>query len=315
MISCALGVDIGGTKISVSLGNSRGKILAKKVLPTLTGAQSRQAIREIAASLAALKSRFQKSQRIRGIGVGIPGPMDPQKGIVQRSPHLKGWQGFPLKSFLESRLKLPVFIVNDADAASLGEKVFGQGRRAKNFVYLTVSTGIGSGIVLNGKLLLGASFGAGEIGHTVIVPQGEKCSCGRRGCLEAYASGTAIAQFVRRKIRRDPKSTSSSAEKSITAEIVSLAAEKRDPLALEAFRRAGYYLGIGLANLINLLNPEMIILGGSVMKSSRFFWKEMNQSIHRHAWPTLYRACRIVKTRLGDRVGDLGALALVFADI
>ncbi len=251
--------------------------------------------------------------------------MDPEKGVVQRSPHLKGWQGVPLKSFLEKRLKLPVFIANDASAAALGEKLFGQGRRAENFVYLTVSTGIGSGIILNGRLLLGASFGAGEIGHTVIFPGGERCGCGQSGCLEAYSSGTAIAQYVRREVRRgrrfkfpltptlSPRGRGKGEGGEITAEIVALAAEAGDPLALEVFRQAGYFLGIGLANTINLLNPEMLILGGSVVKSSRFFWASMSQSLKQHAWPSLHRACRVVKTQLGDRVGDLGALALVFS--
>ena len=145
-------------------------------------------------------------------------------------------------------------------------------------------------------------------GHTIIVPGGEKCGCGERGCLEAYASGTAIASFFREVIRGV-----GSSGKKITGEIVALAAKEKDPLALEAFQRAGYYLGIGLANLINLLNPEMLILGGSVMKSSRFLWPSMIRSARRHSWPSLFRACRIVKTRLDDRVGDLGALALVFS--
>ena len=210
----------------------------------------------------------------------------------------------------------PRQVLTSANAAAVGEKMFGAGRRSKSFAYLTISTGIGSGIILDGKLFLGASFGAGEVGHTIIVPRGERCGCGHRGCLEAYASGTAIAQFVRDQIRRGRKSKVKKfvpSEKEITAEVVALAAERGDPLALEAFRRAGYYLGIGLANLINILNPEMLILGGSVMKSSRFFWSSMSRSVRRHAWPSLGRACKIVKTRLGDQVGDLGALALVFA--
>ena len=310
----AIGVDIGGTKISVTLGNSRGKILAKKLIPTPTGRKTRRGIEHLADSLAELKRRSRK--KILGIGVGIPGPIDPRKGIVQRSPHMGGWGGIPLKAFLEKRLKLPVFITNDANAAALGEKVFGQGRGAQNFVYVTVSTGIGSGVILNGKLFLGASFGAGEVGHTIIFPDGEKCGCGQRGCLEAYASGTAIARFAQEQIRRGRKSRIGKwvrPSRRITGEIVALAAEERDVLALEAFRRAGYFLGIGLANVINLLNPEMLILGGSVFKSSRFFWPSMSESTRRHAWPSLYRACRIVRTRLGDRVGDLGALALVFS--
>ncbi len=312
MTRFALGVDVGGTKVSIVLGSAAGKILAKEVVSTLTGRKAPQGIEAIASVLERLKKKSQGKRQIRGIGIGIPGPMDPQRGVVQRSPHLQGWQNFPLKSFLERRLKLPVFITNDANAAAMGENVFGAGRRVKNFVYLTISTGIGGGIILDGKLLLGASFGAGEVGHTIIVPGGERCGCGRLGCLEAYASGTAIAQFVKHGIQRG-RGKKSKWPGGVTAEKVALTAKKGDSLSLEAYRRAGFYLGIGLANLINLLNPEMLILGGSVVKSSGLFWPEMIRSARTCAWPSLYSACRIVKTRLGDRVGDLGALSLVFA--
>ena len=310
----ALGVDIGGTKVSVTLGNSRGKILDKKLLPTRTGKESGRAIEEIAETLGFLKSSARSNSTL-GIGVDIPGPMNPHKGIIEKSPHLHGWQGFPLKRFLEKKLRLPVFMGNDANAAALGEKVFGAGKKVQNFVYLTVSTGIGGGVVLDGKLLLGASYGAGEVGHTIIVPGGERCGCGRHGCLEAYASGTAIARFVREELLR-VKSLKilklAGSRGKVSAEIVAQAADSGDRLALEAYRRAGYYLGIGLANLINVLNPEMLILGGSVMKSSNLLWPSMKDSARAHAWPSLYKACRIVKTKLGDQVGDLGALALVF---
>ena len=308
----ALGVDIGGTKISVTLGNSRGKILSQKSVPTLTGKLARRGINELAQSLYCLKSQIKKPSRIVGVGIGIPGPMDPQRGIVQRSPHLKGWAGFPLKSFLQRKLRLPVFITNDANAAAVGEKVFGRGRSVKNFVYLTVSTGVGGGIILNNELWVGASFGAGEIGHTIIFPDGEKCGCGHRGCLEAYASGTAIANYVRAQIHPSKRGLTPFG---FSAEKIAASAAKGDRLALKAFKRAGYFLGMGLANLINILNPEMLIVGGSVTKSSRFFWPEMIHSARTNAWPTLYSACRIVKTRLGDRVGDLGALALAFAHL
>lgn len=328
-----MGVDIGGTKVSVTLGNSQGKILAKHLLPVLVGKKAQQGIEKVVETLNRLKTDFFKrglapfgSRRLLGIGVGVPGPIDPSQGIVERSPHLKGWEGFPLKGFLERKLQLPVKITNDANAAAIGEKVFGGGRRVDNFVYLTISTGIGGGIILGGKLFSGSSFGAGEVGHTIVVPGGARCGCGHQGCLEAYASGTAIADYVRLEIQRGrrlkiplthpspPKGERVKGEGGkITAELVARAAREKDPLALEAFRRAGYFLGIGLANLINLLNPEMLILGGSVMKSSRFLWTSMRESVQCHAWPSLYKGCRIVRTRLGDRVGDLGALALVFA--
>lgn len=202
----ALGVDIGGTKTSLTLGNSSGKIVAKETLPTLTGAKARRGIKQIAEGLARLGGRVGPAGKILGVGVGVPGPMNPHTGIVERSPHLKGWQGFPLKSFLKKRLRLPIYLTNDANAAAVGEKIFGAGREVENFVYLTISTGIGGGIVLGGELLTGATFGAGEVGHTIIVPRGDRCGCGQRGCLEAYASGTAIAHFFREEMKRGRRS-------------------------------------------------------------------------------------------------------------
>lgn len=312
----ALGVDIGGTKTSLTLGNSSGRIVSKETLPTLTGAKARHGIEQIAEGLGRLGARVGPARKILGVGVGVPGPMNPHTGVVERSPHLKGWQGFPLKSFLRKRLRLPIYLTNDANAAAVGEKMFGGGRHVENFVYLTLSTGIGGGIVFGGKLLTGATFGAGEVGHTIIVAGGDRCGCGQKGCLEAYASGTAIAHFVQKEIKRGRKSKIRRlvrTNRRITAEIVALAAAEGDALALESFRRAGFFLGVGLANLINLLNPEKLILGGSVMKSSRLLWKSMMASVRRHAWSSLFRGCQIEKTGLGDRVGDLGALALVFA--
>lgn len=315
MIRYALGVDIGGTKVSVTLGNSHGRILVKEILPTLTGRRTQEGIDRIVETLVRIRAENGKLQHVLGIGIGIAGPMDHEKGIVQRSPHLNGWQDFPLKSFLARKLRLPVFINNDANAAAVGEKVFGAGRHSDNFIYMTVSTGIGGGIILNGKLLLGASYGAGEVGHTIIVPEGEKCGCGNQGCLEAYASGTAIADFIQKAIRRGRPTILKKwvrTKDEITAKLVALAAEKGDSLSKEAFKRAGYYLGIGLANFINILNPEMLILGGSVMTAPRLLWPSMMSSAKKHAWPSLYEACKITKTELGNRVGDLGALALVF---
>lgn len=300
----ALGVDIGGTKTSLTLGDPHGKILAKKILPTLTGRRALEGIKQISEGLARLKADFAGARKIQGVGVGIPGPINPQTGIVQRSPNLKGWEGIRLKATLQKKLKLPVYITNDANAAAIGEMLFGQGRRCQNFVYLTVSTGIGGGIVLGGRLLMGDSWGAGEAGHTIVQAGGERCGCGRRGCLEAYASGTAIAKFFRKNFGGSGK---------LSAESVARKARQNHPIAREAYRRAGFYLGIGLANLINLLNPGKIILGGSVTKSFPLFWPSMMKSIRAHAWPVLSRACRVVRTDLGERVGDLGALALVFS--
>lgn len=310
----ALGVDIGGTKISMVLGNDRGKILTQRIIPTLTGKETRRGVSNLVSGLEELKKNFKG--RLAGIGVGIPGPVDSAKGIVPRSPHLGGWEGLKLRQILSSRLKLPVRMGNDANAAGLGEKNFGQGRNKKNFIYVTVSTGIGGGIVIDGKLLEGASYVAGEIGHMTIVPKGAPCKCGKLGCLEAYGSGTAIARMGHEEYKKAGKLDALrrlTEGRLVSAKDLGIAAKKGDKLADEVYARAGFYLGIGLANLLNTINPEMIILGGGVWRSSpKSFWNAMMKSCRAEAWPQAWDAVRIVRSTLEGHSGDLGALALGF---
>lgn len=310
----AIGIDIGGTKISVVVGNDHGEILFQKIIPTLTGAKTRKGIEMLVFNLREIPKKVPG--KIEGIGAGIPGPVDTGRGIIPRSPHLKGWEGLPLQKILEEKLKLPVLMGNDANAAALGEKNFGQGRGRKNFIYITVSTGIGSGIVMDGKLLEGESFVAGEVGHMTIVPDGARCKCGKKGCLEAYASGTAIARMGQEEYRKQNQGAvlrKISGRGPATAQTFGLAAQKGDRISLEVYRRAGFYLGIGIANLLNILNPELIILGGGVWKSApENFWGAMMKSCKRDAWPQAMKAAKIVHSNLKGHAGDLGALALGF---
>ena len=304
MIKYAIGIDIGGTKISVTLGNSRGKILVRKKVLTRTGRESKACLREIGASVEAILSEFHIPKRqLLGIGIGAPGPVNSKKGILPRSPNLPGWEGVPVCKLLKQKLKLPVFIANDANAAALGEAVFGAGKKMKDFIYITVSTGVGGGLVMNGQIYEGAGFVAGEIGHIGVVPEGKSCKCGGRGCLEAYASGTAIASFYREM----------SGKKVSGAKEVGLAAGAGDRRALKSYLKGAYYLGIGLANLMNILNPEAIVLGGGVfMSSPAAYWKALMRSAKDHAWPEAFRTTKILLSPLLGHSGDFGALALVF---
>jgi len=323
----AIGIDIGGTKISLVLGTEKGKILARREIPTRTGAGAGGCVKDLASNLRALILRSCISpKKILGIGVGCPGAVDSSKSTIPRSPNLPGWAGLPLKRILGKATGLPVFIANDANAAALGENLFGSGRKAKNLIYITVSTGIGGGIILNGQLYEGAGSVAGEIGHISIVPEGKKCACGKRGCLEAYASGTAIANFVREKLiqqRRSGKIKKPSyfplcqrgtkGDLRFGAKEVGLAARAGDKLAAQSYEQAGYYLGIGPANLMDILNPERIVIGGGVLKSApRAHWQSMIRSAKAHAWPEAFRTTRVVRSPLLGHSGDLGALALVF---
>jgi glucokinase len=312
-----IGIDIGGTKISMILGTRRGKILARRVIPTRIGRRTRQGLQELIQNLKLLiaETSVPKDQ-IGGIGIGLPGPVDSKKGVVPLSPHMTGWRGIPLRKWVSRELKLPVAMTNDANAAVLGEKFFGDGRGKNHVIYLTVSTGIGGGLIANGELVEGAAYVGGEVGHMTVVPKGNRCKCGKSGCLEAYASGTAIVNFVKRRMQRG-KSTRIlkfiPKRGYLSAREVGLAARTGDALALQAYREAGFYLGIGIANLLNILNPEIVCLGGGVWKSAPpVFWHSMLKSCQREAWPDAFRAVKMVRTKLADHVGDLGALALAF---
>ncbi|MDD5085487.1 MAG: ROK family protein [Candidatus Omnitrophica bacterium] len=313
-MSYIIGIDIGGTKISVVLGDERGKIYDKKIITPRLREEARQSITELKNTITLVLHQNKVSiSNLLGIGFGVPGQTDPKRGIITSSPNLPGWEGLPLRSSIQSRFKRPVFWDNDANAAAIGEKIFGGGKGFRDFVYITVSTGIGSGIVCNGEIVRGASGNTGEMGHMTIIPGGNKCNCGKRGCLEAYASGTAIAKRARAMIKMGkPTSLTKIYDPSkITCETVSVAAEKGDRLSLDIFQNAGHFLGIGIANIINILNPERIFIGGSVLKGPACFWKSMLEAAKKEAWPIPFKACRIEKTKLGDKVGDLGTIALV----
>jgi len=302
----AIGIDIGGTKISLVLGTEKGKILARREVLTRTGSGTSACVKELISNLRALMLQScVPPQKILGIGVGCPGAVDAAKGVLPRSPNLPGWARLPLRRLLQKATGLPVFLANDANAAALGEQFFGAGKRAQHLVYVTVSTGVGGGIIVDGKLYAGAGSVAGEIGHVSIVPEGKKCACGKRGCLEAYASGTAIAEYYREAKKK----------KVSGAKEVGLAFRLGDRAAAASYRKAAYYLGIGLANLMNVLNPEVIVIGGGVLKSApRDYWKAVIRSAKQHAWPEAFRTTRIVKSTILGRSGELGILALVFKD-
>ena len=221
----AIGVDIGGTKISMVLGTEKGKILARREIPTLTGKKTRQGVRNLVDNLHQLiQDASVKKRSLVGIGVGIPGAVNSEKGLVPRSPHLGGWKNLPLRRILERALKLPVAMKNDANATAIGEKYFGACKKAEHFIYVTVSTGVGGGLVVNGKLVEGCNYVGGEIGHISVVPLGDSCKCGKNGCLEAYASGTAITRYVKRELKKYPKTKIKKLAKgsSVSAKVIAL---------------------------------------------------------------------------------------------
>lgn len=317
MTKTAIGIDIGGTKISIAVGDNHGRILAYKVMPTLKGSQTQESVKQLVAETRRMIQSLSgaSKKKLLGIGVCLPGAVDSQRGIVPHSPNLPGWKGLKLAGILSREFRLPVRMVNDANAAAVGEMLFGAARGIKNFVYVTVSTGVGGGIVIDGRLLEGARFVAGEIGHMTIVADGDLCSCGRRGCFEAYASGGSIERYTTAAMKKKkiPGLARFLKNGRVSARAIKGAAHAGNPFAVKAFQRAGHYLGIGLGSLLNVLNPEKIVLGGGVLEAApQVFWKAMRLSLKATAWPEAYKSAKLVRTPLKKNVGNLGALAVVF---
>ncbi|MBF8304523.1 MAG: glk [Dehalococcoidia bacterium] len=310
-----IGVDIGGTKIMAVVADSNGTLLARKHIPTQAASGPEAGIKRIilAINQVCQQANISSKDGISGIGIAIAGLVDTPRGILVTSPHLPGWRDVPLKDQLEAALDVQVSIINDAKAAALGEQTFGAGKGVENQIYMTVSTGIGGGIIINGALYTGKSGSAGEIGHMVIDVNGPRCNCGNNGCLETLASGTAVAREVSDRLAKGASSTVrdmvSGHLQDITAEMVSKAAEQGDTLAVEVIHQAGVYLGVGLANLVNVFNPDLIIIGGGFAKVGSRLLDPAISEMKRRAFSRPANQVRITVAQLGDNSGALGAVA------
>lgn len=316
MGSYAIGVDLGGTKILTAAVREDGHVLARERVETpQEGPQS--VVTAVATSVGrVLPAAGLHVRDIVGIGVGAPGPLNPDTGMVFEPPNLKGWHDVPFGKLLTGRLGMPAFLENDADAAALGEWRFGAGRGVDDLVYITVSTGIGGGIIIRGELLQGVSGTAGEIGHMTIDVNGPRCVCGNTGCLEVLAAGPAIARMARDAVRSGRATTllarAGGQVENITARIVAEAAAAGDAVAAGVFNRAATYVGVGVANLLNLLNPAMVILGGGVSKAGDLLLDPVRATARERAFERPAKDAQIVLTQLGDDVGAIGAATVAF---
>lgn len=311
MAECVVGVDLGGTKILTALVDLRGSVAGRvREATPQTGPDA--VVEVIVGSVRRLLTDAGiDAAAIRGVGVGAPGPADPASGVVFEPPNLTGWHDVPLAAMLTSRLAVKTYVENDANAAAVGERWAGAGRGVDDLIYITISTGIGGGLIFGGRLYHGVSGTAGEVGHMVIEPGGPRCPCGRMGCLEALASGTSIARDARAAVASGQATTLSTLEpKALWAADVARAARDGDPLARELFARAARYVGIGVANLVNLLNPAMVIIGGGVAKAGDLLFAPVRRIVTQEAFERPGAAVRIVPAALGDDVGAVGAAAV-----
>jgi len=315
-----IGIDLGGTKVSTALVDSTGKIIAYDYRGTCAIEGPQVVIGRILDGARGVMAQAGiKQSQVAAVGIGAPGPLDIEAGVVVAPPNLPGWDRVPLKQLIEDALGVTAFLENDANAAALGEHRFGAGQGVAHMIYVTVSTGIGGGLILDGRLYHGASGMAGEIGHTTVVPYGPLCGCGNRGCLETMASGTAIARQARERVARCvPTLIADLAEgdlEHITAKLVAEAASQGDVEAQEIIAEAMHYLGIGMASLVNLFNPRLIVIGGGLTNIGESLFGPVRRAIDQRAFRAQAQAVRVVQAELGDNAGVLGAAAVALAQL
>ncbi len=307
-----LAIDLGGTKIITAIISNKGQMIAREYCLTLAGEGPQSVINRVLSAIDRLLSlKNIDSSKPGSISLAAAGAIDYERGLVTLSPNLPGWNDIPLRDIVREKYGVNTFLLNDASAATLGEHRFGAGKGVNNLIYLAVGTGIGGGIIINGRLYSGLCGSAGEVGHMTIDVNGPKCNCGNIGCLETLVSGTAVAKEAIRRINQGERSSLTEIVEgkieNITAEEVSLAAQGGDSLALELISKAATYLGVGMVNLVNIFNPEMAIIGGGMAKMGDLLLNPVRQVVRERAFSLSARAVRIVPAQLGDDAGVLGA--------
>jgi len=306
----AIGIDLGGTQIKGALLDVKGNIIRKQQVATLANAGPETVAARISRIITEMENEAASlNKKVKGIGVGVPGQPDQAEGTVVFAANLR-WRHVPLVEYLRRATALPVFLENDANVAALGEQWHGAGRDSFNMIMITIGTGIGGALIFNGRLYTGSSGSAGEIGHTVIDPDGPLCSCGRRGCLETFCSGTAMVRMAGEAIDRGRKTGLAKVE-NLEARDIFTAAQAGDEVALEIIDRATWYLGIGLGNLINIFNPDTIIVGGGVSKAGDILFEPLRRKSMEWSLEAPAGAVRIIPAHLGNDAGCIGAARLV----
>jgi glucokinase len=300
-----LGLDIGGTKLAAGVVDPEGRVLSFELESTLAKeGPERGLARLFDLGRRAVAAAGVDWSRITIVGIGAGGPLDAGRGVLIAPPHLPGWRHVPLTALAEEAFGVPAALENDATAAAAGEHRYGAGNGTQHMVYLTISTGVGGGVVIDGRLNRGASGNGGELGHVTVDWNGRPCrGCGRRGCLEAYVSGTSIAERARE----------AGMEEVATASEVAAAAAAGDPVAGEVWRATTDALACGLTSIVNLFEPELVVLGGGVVSGAgEQLLGPVRQRVRAEAMPPAAARLEIVPAALGDRVGVVGAAAIAY---
>ena len=311
-----IGMDLGGTKILAAVVDAEGRILAQAKRATRAVDGPDAVIKRMARTARkAVRSAGIEWSAVAGLGVGAPGPIDPQSGFVYNPPNLPGWDEIALAPRLSAALELPVFLENDVNLGTLGEHALGAGRDTGDMVGIFVGTGVGGGLILDGKLRSGFRHAAGEAGHMIVLADGPVCGCGKRGCLESVASRTAIERDIQLGIAAGRKSIIPKLVKEkgrLTSGVLARALRTGDPLVTEVMGRAQWYLGLLAASIVNLIDPEMIVFGGGVVEAlGKEFLRPIRVTARQHyIQQSDADRVRIVAAKLGDHAGILGAAVL-----
>ena len=310
-----IAIDLGGTKIMTALFNATGKLVDRDVCPTLAANGYKDVIDRMGQNVQELLKRNNlKPEQTGAITIAAAGGIDTGRGVaVTPSPHLPDWKDIPIAAMFKDRFGIDTYVLNDASAAALGVHRYGTGKGVKHLVLLTLGTGIGGGIIIDGEWYLGASGGAGELGHMTVEARGPKCGCGNTGCLEMYASSRGIVMtFGEIWSQQD---AAAPLRTGITSEQVYQAARSGEPIAVRAMQDMGRSLGIGIANLINIFNPEMVVIGGGVRDAWDLFIDATRDEIRRRAFEYPAERTKILPSVLGDDAGMVGAAAVALQKI
>ena len=311
----AIGIDIGGMSIKGAAVDSNGRVYEKFSMPFVKGEPGEETIRKLAEIVKEYIAANKLEKKIAGIGIGSPGTLDIEKGIVNYANNL-GWNELPVAELMNRILPYPIRLTNDANAAALGEAKFGAGKAYETVIMLTLGTGVGGGIIFNGKLYEGNEGKGGELGHSVIVVDGEPCSCGRKGCLEAYASATALIRETKKAMRLNKKSLMwkiSPEIELVGGKVPFEAAAKGDKSAKEVLNNYIMYLGEGILNYCNIFRPNVVVLSGGIANAGAALFDPLNKYIQERNYG--YKSTpevKVVPAELGYDSGKIGAAALFF---
>jgi glucokinase len=310
----ALGVDMGGTSIKVGIATEKGKIIKKVSVDTKADEGPDVVIKQIKKGLKTILKN--NSKKIEGIGIGAPGSVILKKGTVENPPNLKGWEKVPLGNIIKKEFNQNVFVENDANAAAIGEMIFGAGKKLDNFIMVTLGTGVGGGIIINRKIYRGEQGAAGEIGHITVDKNGEKCNCGSIGCVEAYVGNNYLCNRV---INELSKMTNSKINEliegdyiNLTPKVIHQAAELGDDYAKSVIIDVGRTLGIAIASTVNLLDISNVIVGGGVAGFGKLLFNSIEESIRQRVLQPIQERVKVKAAKLKNEAGIKGATALVF---